>query len=51
MNLHLNKDLNEIYKELLKFNPTSSILTRKTIETNSIFNIPNINKHFRAIFC
>ena len=38
MNLHLNKDLNEIYEELLKFNPTSSILTRKSIETNSIFN-------------
>ena len=38
MDLHLNKDLKEIYKELLKFNPKSSLLTRKTIESNSIFN-------------
>ena len=37
MDLHLNKDLNEIYKELLKFNPQSSILTRKSLESNSIF--------------
>ena len=38
MNLHLNKDLKEIYKELLKFNPKSSLLTRKSLESNSIFN-------------
>jgi hypothetical protein len=29
MNLFLNKDLKEIYDELLEFSPKSSILTRK----------------------
>lgn len=36
MNLHLNKDLKEIYHELLEFNPKSNILTRNTIKDNSI---------------